>query len=108
MLAFLYQCFLGFVNAVGVGKSSWPELVGQNGNFAEAVIERENPNVDAIVVLDGSYGTTDFRCDRVRVPVNQSGIVVPLEIELELEYHELDLGSARFIYNPTSNDRTMD
>ncbi|CAA0841649.1 Serine protease inhibitor- potato inhibitor I-type family protein [Striga hermonthica] len=58
------------------GKTSWPELVGQNGRFAEAVIERENPNVDAIVVLDGSPDTTDIRCDRVRVPVNYSGIVV--------------------------------
>ncbi|KAG6495635.1 hypothetical protein ZIOFF_043461 [Zingiber officinale] len=47
-----------------VGKSSWPELVGVNGNKAVTIIEKENPNVDAITVLIGSFVTQDFRCDR--------------------------------------------
>ena len=70
-----------FIYNVGVwisdtGKSSWPELVGATGEAAEATIERENPRVDAIVILNGSDTTTDFRCDRVFVRVNSRGIVV--------------------------------
>ncbi|XP_024992453.1 glu S.griseus protease inhibitor-like [Cynara cardunculus var. scolymus] len=58
------------------GKSSWPELVRQRGEDAVVTIERENPRVDAFVILDGSPVTADFRCDRVRVRVNSRGIVV--------------------------------
>ncbi|KAK7268794.1 hypothetical protein RIF29_21503 [Crotalaria pallida] len=57
------------------GKSSWPELVGMKGTVAEATIERENPLVDAIIVLEGTPVTRDFLCDRVRVWVNTDGIV---------------------------------
>ncbi|KAI3526646.1 hypothetical protein L1887_05906 [Cichorium endivia] len=58
------------------GKSSWPELVGENGQAAAAKIEKENPRVDAIVLLDGTPTTRDFRCDRVWVWVNSSGVVL--------------------------------
>ncbi|KAL2325122.1 hypothetical protein Fmac_024180 [Flemingia macrophylla] len=57
------------------GKSSWPELVGVEGTVAEATIERENSLVDAIIVVEGTIVTTDFRCDRVWVWVNKKGIV---------------------------------
>ncbi|XP_020222355.1 inhibitor of trypsin and hageman factor-like [Cajanus cajan] len=57
------------------GKSSWPELVGVEGTVAEATIERENPLVDAIIVIEGTIVTPDFRCDRVWVWVNKDGIV---------------------------------
>ncbi|KAL0710972.1 hypothetical protein Bca4012_017950 [Brassica carinata] len=43
------------------GKNAWPELVGTNGDYAAAVIERENRRVDAIVILDGTPVTADFR-----------------------------------------------
>ncbi|KAK8565321.1 hypothetical protein V6N13_020442 [Hibiscus sabdariffa] len=58
------------------GKNSWPELVGTNGESAKTTIERENPNVGAIVVRDGTPVITDFRCDRVWVWVNSNGRVV--------------------------------
>ncbi|KAK1428381.1 hypothetical protein QVD17_17214 [Tagetes erecta] len=58
------------------GKSSWPELVGSTGDAAAAKIEEENPLVDAIVLRDGTPVTADFRCDRVRVWVNSSRVVV--------------------------------
>ncbi|KAK8693965.1 hypothetical protein V6N13_071535 [Hibiscus sabdariffa] len=58
------------------GKSSWPELVGTNGERAKATIERENPNVGAIVLRDGTPVTRDFRCDRVWVWVDANGRVV--------------------------------
>ncbi|KAK7391696.1 hypothetical protein VNO78_20115 [Psophocarpus tetragonolobus] len=57
------------------GKSSWPELVGAKGTEAVPIIERENPLVKANTVLKGSFVTTDFRCDRVRVWVTEDGIV---------------------------------
>jgi hypothetical protein len=57
------------------GKSSWPELVGVEGKVAEATIQRENPLVDAIIVLEGTDVPFDFRCDRVWVWVNKDGIV---------------------------------
>ncbi|KAG4148614.1 hypothetical protein ERO13_D05G296000v2 [Gossypium hirsutum] len=34
------------------GKSSWPELVGTNGETAAATIERENLNVNAQIISD--------------------------------------------------------
>ncbi|KAI3913587.1 hypothetical protein MKW92_043243 [Papaver armeniacum] len=58
------------------GKNSWPELVGFYGETAARIIERENPNVNAIVLLEGTPTTLDFRCDRVWVFVNEAGKVV--------------------------------
>ncbi|KAL4362236.1 hypothetical protein GQ457_04G027490 [Hibiscus cannabinus] len=49
------------------GKNSWPELVGTNGESAKATIERENRNVGAIVVRDGTIVTGDFRTKRRKV-----------------------------------------
>ncbi|RZC50474.1 hypothetical protein C5167_018900 [Papaver somniferum] len=57
------------------GKSSWPELVRSYGVSAAATIERENPNVNAVLVPEGSIVTMDFRCDRVRVWINSAGRV---------------------------------
>ncbi|KAD3338321.1 hypothetical protein E3N88_33842 [Mikania micrantha] len=60
-----------------IGKRSWPELVGARGEVAEATIERENPQVNAIVVVEGrDMVTTDVQCDRVWVWVNFKGVVV--------------------------------
>ena len=57
-------------------KSSWPELVGKNGEVAAAIIEKENPFVHAIVLLEGTPVTKDYRIDRVRVWVNKKGKVI--------------------------------
>lgn len=57
------------------GKSSWPELVGINGDAAVQIVIRENPRVKANTVAEGSFVTTDFRCDRVRVFVNKHNVV---------------------------------
>ncbi|KAD3338341.1 hypothetical protein R6Q59_027011 [Mikania micrantha] len=58
------------------GKNSWPELVGADGEAAAATIERQNPRVNAIVILDGTSTTKDLRCDRVWVWVNSDGVVI--------------------------------
>ncbi|KAH7522172.1 hypothetical protein FEM48_Zijuj07G0110000 [Ziziphus jujuba var. spinosa] len=60
------------------GKSSWPELVEKEGTVAEETIERENPLVDAIIVDENA---TLFRCNRVWVWVNTSGIVVKISLD---------------------------
>ncbi|KAM0050657.1 putative proteinase inhibitor I13, potato inhibitor I [Helianthus debilis subsp. tardiflorus] len=57
------------------GKDSWPELVGAKGEAAVATIEKENPLVNAIVILEGTPTPRDFRCDRVWVWVNDKGVV---------------------------------
>ncbi|KAK7393442.1 hypothetical protein VNO78_21998 [Psophocarpus tetragonolobus] len=57
------------------GKGSWPEIVGTNGKVAAEKIERENENVRAILVAEGSYVPQDFRCDRVWVWVDKNGLV---------------------------------
>ncbi|KAA0049292.1 hypothetical protein IC582_012623 [Cucumis melo] len=57
------------------GKRSWPQLVGVGGSVAKAIIERENPNVRAVVLEVGTPVTKDFRCNRVRVWVNKNGLV---------------------------------
>nr|XP_043630550.1 glu S.griseus protease inhibitor-like [Erigeron canadensis] len=57
------------------GKKSWPELVGTPGQAAASIIERQNDNVDAVIVEEGSSVTGDIRCDRVRVFVDDNNIV---------------------------------
>jgi hypothetical protein len=36
---------------LGIGKSSWPELVGVNGEAAAATIVKENPKVAGPVIV---------------------------------------------------------
>nr|DAD19791.1 TPA_asm: hypothetical protein HUJ06_021254 [Nelumbo nucifera] len=57
------------------GKSSWPELVGAEGEVAKATIEQENPAVTAIIVLEGTPVILNFDCTRVWVWVDTNGTV---------------------------------
>ncbi|GMH27972.1 hypothetical protein Nepgr_029815 [Nepenthes gracilis] len=47
-----------------------------SGPAAAAIIERENSNVHAIVLPEGTPVTRDFRCDRVWVWIDRNGSVV--------------------------------
>ncbi|AED94984.1 Serine protease inhibitor, potato inhibitor I-type family protein [Arabidopsis thaliana] len=62
------------------GKSSWPELLGAKGEDAKEVIERENPKMKAVIILDGTVVPEIFICSRVYVWVNDCGIVVQIPI----------------------------
>ncbi|KAG8653967.1 hypothetical protein MANES_05G086336v8, partial [Manihot esculenta] len=62
------------------GKKAWPELVGIDGNCAAAIIEKENKHVKAIVLKEGTPATSDFRCGRVRVWVNEYNVVIQTPI----------------------------
>ena len=57
------------------GKSSWPELVGINGEAAAKIIKSENPKVRVSIVEEGMMVSQEIRCDRVRVWVDKNGIV---------------------------------
>ena len=64
------------IYVVFAGKTSWPELVGYKGQEAVAIIKEENPHVDAFTILEGTIVTQEFKCDRVRVWVDENGKVV--------------------------------
>lgn len=49
--------------------------MGINGEAAAKIIMTENPRVKASTLDERSFVTDDFRCDRVRVFVNNQGIV---------------------------------
>ncbi|KAJ0946520.1 putative proteinase inhibitor I13, potato inhibitor I [Helianthus annuus] len=57
------------------GKNSWPELVGEKGEVAKAIIEKENPLVNAIIISGNSPVDMMFVSNRVRVVVNAEGFV---------------------------------
>ncbi|OMO49603.1 Proteinase inhibitor I13, potato inhibitor I [Corchorus olitorius] len=63
-------------------KTSWPELVGEEGEIARATIETEVPWIEVVIVSEGAAPDIplDYRCDRVWIWLNRRGIVttVPL------------------------------
>ncbi|KAH7285684.1 hypothetical protein KP509_33G040900 [Ceratopteris richardii] len=61
---------------VNTGPSkSWPELVGLPGEEAKCKILAEDPNLTVVILPEGSFVTMDFRTDRVRIFVDDKGIV---------------------------------
>lgn len=50
------------------------------GEYAKEVIERENPKMTAVIILDGTFVPEIFICDRVYVWVNDCGIVVKIPV----------------------------
>ncbi|KDP36378.1 hypothetical protein JCGZ_08647 [Jatropha curcas] len=67
-------------NMCSPGKTSWPELLGENGKAAAALIEKENKDLHAIVLKEGTPVTMEFRWDRVRVWVDECGVVILVPI----------------------------
>ncbi|XP_023639590.1 protease inhibitor HPI [Capsella rubella] len=59
-----------------IGKNSWPELLGTNGDYAASVIKGENSSLQVTVILVGTWVPDDLRCDRVRVWVDESRTVI--------------------------------
>lgn len=49
--------------------------MGWDGDAAAARIERENPYVEAILVPGGSFVRMDYKWNKLRVWVNNSGMV---------------------------------
>ena len=61
-------------------KTSWPELVGTQGDVAVAAIKTEYPNLNVFTLPVGSVVTGDLDCNRVRVYVNANDIVAEVPI----------------------------
>ncbi|KAG8655389.1 hypothetical protein MANES_04G036766v8 [Manihot esculenta] len=56
-------------------KDAWPELVGVDGDFVVATIEKENKDVNAILVMLDDFVIMNFNCNRVWVIVDKNNIV---------------------------------
>lgn len=56
----------------------WPECVGKTGQECVALIEEQAPDVkgNVLIVPHGSIVTMDYRTNRVRVFVDEQGVVV--------------------------------
>ncbi len=54
----------------------FPELKGIHNEKAKESILKEHPNLQVYVVPEGAMVTMDYRMDRVRLYVNEEGIVV--------------------------------
>jgi hypothetical protein len=57
------------------GKKSWPEVEGLPSEAAKQKILADRPDVQVVVLPDGSVVTTDFNDKRVRVFVDKAGNV---------------------------------
>jgi len=56
-------------------KRSWPELVGVTGEEAKDAILNERPGLLILIVKDGASVTFDYCESRVRIFVDDNGIV---------------------------------
>lgn len=56
-------------------KGPWPALIGKTSEEAKRYLESSFPELSVIVVKDGSMMTMDYRIERVRIMVNDEGIV---------------------------------
>ncbi|KAK9755088.1 hypothetical protein RND81_01G001800 [Saponaria officinalis] len=57
-------------------KTEWPELVGKSGVEAKNTIERENPEVTAVIVHPPWIVIQDYCYNRAWVKVSDDGLVV--------------------------------
>jgi Potato inhibitor I family len=55
--------------------SSFPELVGLTGEQAKADLTAKYPALKVYVLREGSIVTMDYRMDRVRIFVDEDGVV---------------------------------
>jgi Potato inhibitor I family len=57
-------------------RQSWPELLGQLGVDAKALIEAKEPCLSVFIIPEGTAVTEDYQLDRVRIFVNSTEFVV--------------------------------
>ncbi|KAK3126633.1 hypothetical protein QOZ80_7AG0559650 [Eleusine coracana subsp. coracana] len=59
----------------GNGKTSWPELKGMPAQVAKRKILADRPDVQVVVLPEGSFVTMEFNPKRVRVFVDHANLV---------------------------------
>ena len=64
--------------AGGCEKTSWPEVVGKTIKEAKAIILRDMPDADIVVVPVGFAVTQEFRLNRVRIFVGTVADILPV------------------------------
>jgi hypothetical protein len=62
------------------GKSSWPELVGVNATLAATAIAHDRPDVAVEVLPPGSPVIPDYNPKRVRVYIDNNGLVAKVPV----------------------------
>lgn len=66
---------IGVAMASPEGKTSWPELVGMNGQEAKSQLEASVSDKQIFVVPEDGMVTMDYRTDRIRIFVDKDGNV---------------------------------
>ena len=61
---------------VYIGKTSWPELVGEIGESSAIKIENENLLVNTVIIQQGTIIPSIYICNRVIVWVNDDGLTI--------------------------------
>eukprot|EP00894_Picocystis_sp_ML_P001381 jgi/Pico_ML_1/51898/g362.t1 len=56
-------------------RGPWPDLVGKTSVEAKEFLEKSFPDLKVIVLNENSMMTMDYRVDRVRIMVNEEGVV---------------------------------
>ncbi|CAF0876515.1 unnamed protein product [Adineta ricciae] len=56
-------------------QTSWPEMVGKEGSYAVQYIKEKTGLTNVFTIGQNSAMTMDYRQDRVRIPVDDNGIV---------------------------------
>ncbi|KAA0049288.1 Protease inhibitor protein [Cucumis melo var. makuwa] len=85
-------------------KTQWPELVFIKYSIAAAIIERENPDVEAVKILSGTPRILNFDTKRVWCDVNVEDVIVKMpKVDDSLLYEEgwlcsqVPVGNVRFV-----------
>lgn len=56
-------------------RTEFPEVIGMTGDAAKATLETEFPTMNIQVLPYGSMATMDFREDRIRIKLDENGVV---------------------------------
>ncbi|MQJ21777.1 hypothetical protein EI020_24660, partial [Escherichia coli] len=64
-----------------------PELVGEDAFLAKSTIEKENSDLDVVVVFQNCPTTREYNPNRVRLFVDCSNVIVRTPVTGSLEDH---------------------
>ena len=56
-------------------RGPWPDLVGKSADEAKEFFEKSFPDLKVVVMNENSMMTMDYRIERVRIMVNDEGVV---------------------------------